>query len=406
MQEIPIVGFARTPIGKFGGSLSKISPLDLGAYIVKAVLKKYNVPFERVERVVMGENIQTTPRGDPARHVALRAGLPIKVDDYTINMNCASGMNAVVSAARDVLLKERKLIVAGGMESMSQAPFIAEHVRWGRKLGGFKFVDFLGDYILGDAGVMAENVAEKWGISREEQDRFAFESQMKAIAAIDAKKFEAEIVPVPVDKLISNARGASILEDRIVPDLEPDEGKVFKTDEHPRRDTSLEKLSRLSPAFKKDGTVTAGNASGINDGAAAMVLCSEEIVRDLRLEVQARLVAWEAAGVEPMLFGMGPVPAVRKLLDKVNLKIDDIALFEVNEAFAVSTIAVQRELGIPESKLNVNGGAIALGHPVGATGVILMIKLISELQRRGGGYGIATMCIGSGQGMAVLLKVV
>ncbi len=405
-KNIAIVSYSRTPVGKFGLSLRDISPLDLGALVVRAAVKRAGLKPEQIKRVVMGENIQTTPRGDPARHVLLRAGLSFQMDDYSINMNCSSGMRAVVCAAQDIILGEREIILAGGMENMSQSPHFVEGVRWGLKLGGARLVDFLSEYILPDAGPMAENVAERYGISRNEQDEFACESHMRAIKAIDEKKFIDEIVPVPVKAIKEKAAMETVLEDKLVPlpeETTPDD--LFKVDEHPRRDTSLEKLSSLRPVFKRGGTVTAGNASGINDGAAALVLMKEEKAKELGLSPLAHLRAWESAGVEPELFGMGPVPAVKKLLNKENLTIEEIDLFEINEAFASSTIAVMRELKIDPQKVNPNGGAIALGHPVGATGVIMMIKLINEMKRRKSKYGIATMCVGSGQGMAVMIEV-
>lgn len=405
-KDIAIVSYSRTPVGKFGMSLKDISSLDLGALVIRAAVKRAGLKPEQIDRVIMGENIQTTPRGDPARHVLLRAGLSFQTDDYSINMNCSSGMRAVVCAAQDIILGEREIIVAGGMENMSQSPHFVEGVRWGLKLGGARLVDFLSDYILPDAGPMAENVAERYGISRNEQDEFAHESHMRAIKAIDEKKFVEEIVPVPVKAIKEKAAIETVLEDKLVPLPEETTGNdLFKVDEHPRRDTSLEKLSSLRPIFKRGGTVTAGNASGINDGAAALVLMKEEKAKEFDLSPLAHLRAWESAGIEPELFGMGPVPAVKRLLNKENLNIEHIDLFEINEAFASSTIAVMRELKIDPQKVNPNGGAIALGHPVGATGVIIMIKLINEMRRRKSKYGIAAMCVGSGQGMAVMIEV-
>jgi len=405
-KDIAIVSYSRTPVGKFGMSLKDISSLDLGALVIRAAVKRAGLKPEQIDRVVMGENIQTTPRGDPARHVLLRAGLSFQTDDYSINMNCSSGMRAVVCAAQDIILGEREIIVAGGMENMSLSPHFVEGVRWGLKLGGARLVDFLSDYLLPDAGPMAENVAERYGISRSEQDEFAYESHMRAIKAIDEKKFVEEIVPVPVKAIKEKAAIETVLEDKLVPLPEETTGNdLFKVDEHPRRDTSLEKLSSLRPIFKRGGTVTAGNASGINDGAAALVLMKEEKAKEFGLSPLAHLRAWESAGIEPELFGMGPVPAVKKLLNKENVNIEHIDLFEINEAFASSTIAVMRELKVDPQKVNPNGGAIALGHPVGATGVIIMIKLINEMRRRKSKYGIAAMCVGSGQGMAVMIEV-
>lgn len=401
-KKVAVVSMVRTAVGRFGVSLKDISPLDLGALVVREVIRRANLSPEQIERMIVGENIQTTRRGDPARHIALRAGLPIEVDDYSVNMNCSSGMRAVVCGAQDILLGERDILVVAGVECMSQAPYLFDGIRWGIKLGGKKLVDFLADYLLVDAGPMAEAVAERFKISRREQDEFAYASHMKAIKAIDEGKFEEEIVPVPVKALREKVAKETVMEDKLTPlSDEVKQEDFFQVDEHPRRDTSLEKLSSLRPVFKKDGTVTAGNASGINDGAAVLILVEKE---KLKKNPLAYLVGWEAAGVEPEFFGMGPVAAVKKLLSKTGLSLNQIDLFEINEAFASSTIAVIRELGLAPEKVNVNGGAIALGHPVGATGVVMIVKLISELKRRGARYGIATMCVGSGQGMAVLVE--
>lgn len=405
-KGVAIICMVRTAVGRFGMSLKDISPLNLGALVIREVIRRANLSPKQIKRVIVGENIQSTPRGDPARHIALRAGLPIEVDDYSINMNCSSGMRAVVCGTQDILLGERDILVAAGVECMSQAPYLLDGVRWGIKLGGKKLIDFLADYLLVDAGPMAEAVAERYKISRREQDEFAYASHMKAIRAIDEGKFEREIVPVPVKALREKAARETVMEDKLIP--LPDEVEnenFFQVDEHPRRDTSLEKLSSLRPVFKRGGTVTAGNASGINDGAAALVLMKEEKAKELGLSPLAHLRAWESVGIKPELFGMGPVPVVKKLLNKENLNIEEIDLFEINEAFASSTIAVIQQLKIDPQKVNVNGGAIALGHPVGATGVIMMIKLISEMRRRKSKYGIATMCVGSGQGMAVIIEV-
>jgi acetyl-CoA C-acetyltransferase len=338
-----------------------------------------------VERVVLGENIQVTRGGNPARHVLLRAGIPVEADDYSINMNCSSGLRAITSLAQDVLRDDVQVGVAVGTESMSNTPYMLEKARRGYRLGNGVLVDFLADYVLGDAGPMAEKVANEFGISREDQDRFALESQRRALAAIDAGWFVDTIVPIDIAK-----KGA--------------EATWFATDEHPRQGLTLEKLAKLKPAFDPQGTVTAGNSSGINDGAAAFLVSTETTARERGLAIDGYVTGWASAGVEPTLFGTGPIPAVRKLLQRAGLDVADIDLIEINEAFASSTLAVIRELKLDEAKVNVNGGAIALGHPVGATGLILVIKLLNELRRRGLQRGIATMCVGSGQGMAVLLE--
>jgi acetyl-CoA C-acetyltransferase len=384
-NRIAIISTVRTPIGRFGGSLKDISAIDLGALVASESIQRAGLKPDEIERVVLGQNIQLTPQGNPARPVLLKAGIPCSRDDYSINMNCASGLRAITCLAQDIQLGDIKIGLAVGMENMSQTPYLLENARWGYHLGNGKLIDFLADYILGDAGPMAENVAKKYGISREEQDKFAFESQQKAIAAIDSRKFEADIVPV----LVPQNKGNTI---------------EFKVDEHPRRDTSLERLSMLKPAFLEDGSVTAGNSSGINDGAAALVMMTERQARQLDFNPIGYIKGWSSAGVEPGLFGMGPVPATKKVLEKTGLKLDDIKLIEINEAFASSTLAVMKELSLDPSIVNVNGGAIALGHPVGATGLILIIKILAEMNRREIHYGLVTMCVGNGQGMSIVLE--
>jgi acetyl-CoA C-acetyltransferase len=383
VEKIAITSAVRTAVGRFGGSLKDISPIDLAALVINESIKRAGLEQRQIERVVLGENIQTTAGGNPARRAHLAAGLPVEIDDYTMNMNCASGLRAIISAAQDVLLGEIDIAVAGGMENMSQTPYFLEKARFGYRLGNGNLVDYLADYILGDAGPMAENVAAKYNISREQQDEWAFTSQQRAGKAIADGKFVEEILPV------------------MVPGKKPFE---FKVDEHPRPDTTLEKLASLRPVFKKDGSVTAGNSSGINDGAAAVTVMTEKKAKELGCKPLGFVEAWASVGVEPDLFGIGPIPAVRKLLAKTGLKLSDIALIELNEAFASPVVASIRELGLDPEKVNVNGGAIALGHPVGATGVILLMKALNELRRRDQKYAIVTMCIGSGQGIATLVS--
>jgi acetyl-CoA C-acetyltransferase len=315
----------------------------------------------------------------------LRAGIPVEADDYSINMNCSSGLRAITSLSQDLLRDDVEVGVAAGTESMSNTPYLLEKARRGYRLGNGVLIDFLADYVLGDAGPMAEKVAADYRISREDQDRWAVESQRRALEAIDAGWFADAIVPIDIAK-----KGA-------VPNW-------FSVDEHPRRGVTLEALAKLKPAFDPQGTVTAGNSSGINDGAAAFLLCTETVARDRGYAVDGYVTGWASAGVEPTLFGTGPIPAVRKLLQRASLDVADIDLIELNEAFASSTLAVIRELKLDEAKVNVNGGAIALGHPVGATGLVLVLKLLHELRRRGLRRGVVTMCVGSGQGMAVLLE--
>jgi acetyl-CoA C-acetyltransferase len=384
-QRIALSGGVRTAIGKFGGSLQDISALDLGAEVVKGCLARAGAEPAQVQRVVLGENIQVTRGGNPARHVLLRAGIPVEADDYSINMNCASGLRAITSLSQDLLRDDVEVGVAAGTESMSNTPYLLEKARRGYRLGNGVLIDFLADYVLGDAGPMAEKVATDYRISREDQDRWAVNSQRRALEAIDAGWFADAIVPIDIAK-----KGT-------VPNW-------FSVDEHPRRGVTLEALAKLKPAFDPQGTVTAGNSSGINDGAAAFLLCTETVARDRGYAVDGYVTGWASAGVEPTLFGTGPIPAVRKLLQRASLDVADIDLIELNEAFASSTVAVIRELKLDEAKVNVNGGAIALGHPVGATGLVLVLKLLHELGRRGLRRGVVTMCVGSGQGMAVLLE--
>ncbi len=383
-ERLAIIAPVRTAIGRFGGSLKDVPALDLGAHVVRETVRRSGLELAQIERVVAGENLQVTKGGNPARHVLLRAGIPVTSDDYSINMNCSSGLRAMTCLAQDILMGDVEVGVAVGMESMTNAPYLLEGARFGYRLGNGILIDYLADYILGDAGPMAEAVAGRYGIGREGQDEFAAASQSKAVAAIEAGRFKEQIVAI---------------------DVPSKAGPVpFEVDEHPRADSTIEKLARLRPAFKADGTVTAGNSSGINDGAAAAVIMSEKRAKESGAPAAAYLRGWSAAGVEPGMFGIGPVPAVRKLLGRVGLSLQDIGLIEINEAFASSTVAVIKELDLDPAIVNVNGGAIALGHPVGATGLVLVTKLAYEMALRGVRHGIATMCVGSGQGMAVLLE--
>ncbi len=384
-ERIAIVSAVRTPIGRFGGTLMGVSAIDLGAQVAAEAIKRANLAPEAIQRLVAGENIQVTPRGNPARPVLLKAGIPNSSSDYTINMNCASGLRAMTCLAQDIMTGDVRAGLAVGMENMSQTPYLLEGARWGYRLGDAPLVDFLANYILGDAGPMAENVAARYGIRREEQDEFACRSQMKAIAAIDAGIFAADILPVSVPQ----KKGVAV---------------DFRVDEHPRRDVTRESLARLRPAFREGGTVTAGNSSGINDGAAALVLMAEEEARARGLAVRGFLKAWASAGVDPDYFGIGPVPSTQKALQKAGLRTNELALIEINEAFASSTLAVIKDLELDPERVNVNGGAIALGHPVGATGLILVVKILAEMERRDARYGLVTMCVGNGQGMSVILE--
>ena len=378
-DEIVILSAARTPIGRFGGALKDVPAIELGAIAARAAIERSGARSSDMQRLVAGQNIQVTPRGNPARQVLLRSGLPVAVSDYAVNMNCASGLRAMTCLASDILIGDVEMGVAVGMENMSQTPYLIEKLRWGARLGNVEAIDFLADYILGDAGPMAEKVAASYAITRERQDQFAAESQRRAHEAIGAGRFASDIVSVQAREPVS-------------------------VDEHPRPDATTESLARLRPAFSEGGTVTAGNSSGINDGAAAVVLTTLATAVREGLAPRAFLRGWASAGVDPTMFGIGPVPAVTLLLERSHLSIDDIGLVELNEAFASSTLAVTDDLNMPLGRVNVNGGAIALGHPVGATGLVLTSKLISELEHRGERYGIVTMCVGNGQGMAVLLE--
>ena len=378
-DEIVILSTARTPIGRFGGALKDVPAIELGAIAARAAIERSGAAASDMQRLVAGQNIQVTPRGNPARQVLLQSGLPVAASDYAVNMNCASGLRAMTCLASDILLGDVEIGVAVGMENMSQTPYLIEKLRWGARLGNAEAIDFLADYILGDAGPMAEKVAVSYGISRARQDEFAAESQRRAGEAIGSGRFASDIVPVEAAEPVS-------------------------VDEHPRPDATAEALARLRPAFADDGTVTAGNSSGINDGAAAVVLTTLATAQRRELNPRAFLRAWTSAGVDPTMFGIGPVPAVTALLERSGLAMGDIGLVELNEAFASSTLAVIDDLDLPMDRVNVNGGAIALGHPVGATGLVLVSKLVSEMERRGERYGIATMCVGNGQGMAALLE--
>jgi acetyl-CoA acetyltransferase family protein len=388
--EVFILGGKRTPMGEYVGRLKDISAIDLGAIASRAALSATGVAPEEIDHTVFGNALQTS--GDAiygARHVALKAGVPFRSPALTVNRLCGSGIQSVISGAQMIMLGEARTALVGGMESMSQAPHVIRGARSGFALGQGKLEDslmvaLLDSYCNTPMAGTAENLARKHEISREEQDAYALRSQQAAKRALDAGYLAAEIEPVEV-----KTRKDSFL---------------FDKDDHLRPETTLEGLAKLRPAFNQDGSVTAGNASGIVDGAAALVIASEHYVRSRDLKPMGRIVSWAYAGVEPELMGIGPVPATRKALEKAGLKLSDIDLIEVNEAFAAQYLAVEKELGLDRSRTNVNGGAIALGHPLGATGTRLVITLLNELQRRGGRYGLATACIGGGQGIAIIVE--
>ena len=386
VEPVAIVGAARTAIGTYGGSLSAVDSYKLGAITVAESLRRAGVETGEVDEVVMGQLGQVGPDAYNARRCALEAGLPTSTTAMNVNRLCSSGLQAIITGAQQIMLGDAEIVVAGGNENMSSQPFLDYQARDGWKLGPRKVVDGtlslvtdpFGGYPM---GVTAERVAERYNVSGEDQDRFAARSQYRAAVAIKEGHFEEEIVGV-----------------------ERDGDEPFLVDEHPRPNTTQERLGRLRPVFVKDGTVTAGNSSGINDGAASLVLMSEKSARARRLATRLRLVAWAVAGIEPEVMGYAPALAIPAVLDKAGLTLDDIDLVELNEAFAAQAVAVIRDVGLDPEKTNVSGGAIALGHPVGATGAILAIKLMHALDRIDGHRGIVTMCIGGGQGLAAIFE--
>lgn len=388
-----ILGPVRTPIGRLNGKLSSLPANELGAIVIRESIARAGIPPELVEKVIMGNVLSSGQGQGPARQAVLKAGLPREVPAYGVNMVCVSGLKAVALAAQAIWLGEANVLVAGGMESMSMAPYILPKARAGYRMGHGELLDSM---ILDGLwcslcgyhmGVTAENLARKYSISREEQDAFACASQNKAEEAIKSERFDEEITPVYVPQ-----KGG--------------EPAPVNQDEHPRFGTTLEGLAKLPPVFEKEGTVTAGNSSGINDGAAAMVVASEDQVIRHNLRPLARIVTYAAVGVEPSIMGIGPVEAIKKALRKASLRLDDIELVELNEAFAAQCLAVLRELPIDPRILNVNGGAIALGHPIGASGARILATLLYEMRRRSVKYGLAALCAGGGMGMAMIVELV
>lgn len=389
-QTAYILSGARTAIGTFGGSLAGEEPAALGGAVAVEAMKRAGVDPAEVGHVVYGNVIPTGPKDAYlARVAAIDAGIPKEAPAMTLNRLCGSGVQAIVSAAQNIMLGDAEVALAGGAEVMSRSPHYMQTARFGHKMGDMKVIDGLTGVLTdpfgnGIMGITAENVAEKHQISRTDQDAFAAESQRRAAAAIEAGHFRSQILPLEV------AAGRKTI--------------VFDTDEHPKPATTTETLAALKPTFKKDGTVTAGNASGINDGAGAVVLASEGYVKRTGARSLARIVAYAHSGVEPGIMGIGPIPAVRALIERSGLKLGDFDVIESNEAFAAQALAVNRELGLDPAKVNPDGGAIALGHPVGATGAILTVKALYHLQRTGGRYGLVTMCIGGGQGIALAIE--
>jgi acetyl-CoA acetyltransferase family protein len=389
-RDLFILGGKRTPMGEYVGQLKDISAIDLGAHAARAAMEATGVAPEEIDHTIMGNALQTS--GDAiygARHVALKAGVPFDRPALTVNRLCGSGIQSIISGAHMIQLGEAETCLVGGMESMSQAPHVIYGARSGFALGQGKLEDslmvaLLDTYCNTPMAGTAENLARKFEISREEQDRYALRSQQEAKRANDAGIFAEEIAPIE----IKGRKGTTI----------------FDHDDHMRPETTLEGLAKLRPAFSKDGFVTAGNASGIVDGAAALVIAGEEYVKAKDFKPLGRIVSWAYAGVEPDIMGIGPVPATRKALEKAGLKLEEIDLVEVNEAFAGQYLAVEKELGLDRSRTNVNGGAIALGHPLGASGTRLVLTVLHELRRRAARYGLATACIGGGQGIAIIVE--
>lgn len=391
MREVVVASAVRTAIGKFGGSLTPLSAPQMGAVVIKEALDRAALKPEQVDEVIMGNVLQAGLGQNPARQAAIFAGLPVEVPAFTVNKVCGSGLKCVELAAQSILAGDNDIVVAGGMESMSNAPFtVPGKARWGLKMGDQKMVDVMIRDGLWDAfndyhmGITSENVAEKFGVTREDQDEVACRSQQRAIEAIKSGAFKEEIVPVT----IKTKKGE----------------KVFDTDEFPKEGTTMEVLAKLRPAFKKGGTVTAGNASGLNDGAAALVIMSADKAKELGIKPMAKIVSYASAGVDPAIMGIGPIPASRKALAKAGLEVKDMDLVEANEAFAAQTVEVGRELQLDWAKTNVNGGAIALGHPIGASGARILVTLLYALKHRDKKRGLATLCIGGGMGTATVVE--
>ncbi len=391
MREVVIVSAVRTAVGKFNGGLSALSAQEIGAVVIKEALVRAKVSPEQVDEVIFGNVLQAGLGQNPARQASMLAGLPQEVPSFTVNKVCGSGLKSVELAVQAIRAGDSEIIVAGGMESMTNAPFVtSSKARWGLRMGDSTLTDVMIKDGLWDAfndyhmGITSENVAEKYGVTREEQDQVAFESQTKACAAIKEGRFKAEIVPVT----IKTKKGEI----------------VFDTDDFPRADTSLEGLAKLKPAFKKNGTVTAGNASGVNDGGAAFVIMSADKAKELGLKPMARILSYASTGVDPKYMGIGPISSSLKALEKAKLTIKDMDLIEANEAFAAQFVEVGRELDFDKTKVNVNGGAIAIGHPIGASGARILVTLLYALKAHNKKLGLATLCIGGGQGTATIIE--
>lgn len=391
MRDVVIASAVRTPIGSFGGSLKDVPAVRLGAIAAKEAIKRANLKPEMIEEVIFGNVLQAGLGQNVARQVSVEAGIPVEVPSMTINKVCGSGLKTVSLAAQSVMLGEADIVLAGGTENMSMSNYVISKARWGHRMGHGSIVDSMvhdglwdifNDYHM---GITAENIAEQYNITREDQDNFALQSQLRAEKAIKSGRFKDEIVPVEIPQ----KKGDPI---------------VVDTDEFPRFGATIEGLAKLKPAFKKDGTVTAGNASGINDGAAAVIVMSKEKAEELGIKPLVTIVSFASAGVDPKVMGYGPVPASKKALEKAGMAIKDIELVEANEAFAAQSLAVVRELGLDPEITNVNGGAIALGHPIGCSGTRILVTLIHEMIKRDAKTGLATLCIGGGQGTSLIVK--
>ena len=391
MKEIVIVSAVRTPVGTYGGGFKNFSAVDLGVVAAKEALKRAGIGPDKVDEVIFGNVLQAGQGQNVARQVSIGIGVPIEVPSFTVNKVCGSGLKSVSLAAQAIASGESDIVLAGGTENMSMAPYLLKSARWGQRMGDGVLEDYMVKDGLSDIfnkyhmGITAENIVEKYGFTREQQDELALSSQNKAEAAIKSGRFKDEIVPVEIPQ----RRGAPV---------------VVDTDEHPKFGTTMETLAKLRPAFKKDGSVTAGNASGINDGAAALVLMSKEKAEELGIKPLATIVSYAAAGVDPAIMGTGPIPATRKALEKAGMTIEDVDLIEANEAFAAQALSVITDLKFNTDIVNVNGGAIALGHPIGASGARILVTLLYEMEKRGVEKGLATLCIGGGQGIAMIVK--
>ncbi|HEY6119781.1 MAG TPA: thiolase family protein [Pyrinomonadaceae bacterium] len=390
MKSVYLAASVRTPIGRFGGSLASLSAADLGVAVAQESLKRAGYQPDQIDESIWGCARQAGGGPNVARQIVFRAGVPETVPAFTVNQACGSGLQAIILAAQQIMVGRANVVLAGGTESMSRVPYFAEGARWGMRMGNMELVDGMyrdgfNDPLSGLVmGQTAENLAQRYRISRDEQDQYALASQRKAQSAIETGRFDDEVTPIE----IKGRKGPHL----------------FKRDEHYRADTTLEDLGKLTPVFSKEGTVTAGNSSGITDGAAAVLVLSEDALESSGLQPQARLVDYEIAGVAPEIMGIGPVPAVRALLARQKLKLDDVDLSELNEAFAAQVIACDRDLGFDSGRLNVNGGAIALGHPIGCTGVRITTSLLHEMQKREAKRGLATLCVSGGMGIAMLVE--